>query len=50
MANDAASLQLPIMVRKPRMVWPGLDKEGLHHKSIAGDGKPRRVIRLGRSH
>lgn len=39
MANHAASLQLPIMVRKPRMVWPGLDKEGLHLKSIAGDGK-----------
>ena len=39
MADDAASLQLPIMVRKPKMVWPGLDKEGLHLKSIAGDGK-----------
>ncbi|KAK5085277.1 hypothetical protein LTS08_003262 [Lithohypha guttulata] len=38
MANDAASLQLPIMVRQPKMVWPGLDKEGLHLKSIAGDG------------
>ena len=39
MANNAASLQLPIMVRKPKRVWPGLDKEGLHLKSIAGDGK-----------
>lgn len=39
MANNAASLQLPIMVRKPKMVWPGLDKAGRHLKSIAGDGK-----------
>lgn len=38
MANDAANMQLPIMVRQPKMVWPGLDKEGLHLKSIAGDG------------
>lgn len=39
MANDAANVQLPIMLRKPKMVWPGLDKEGLHLKSIAGDGR-----------
>lgn len=39
MANNAAYLQLPIMVRKPKMVWPGLVKEGRHLKSIAGDGK-----------
>ncbi|KAK5955840.1 hypothetical protein OHC33_003481 [Knufia fluminis] len=41
MANHAASLQLPIMVRQPRMVWPGLNKEGLHHKSITGDVQKR---------
>lgn len=44
MANNAANLQLPIMLRKPKMVWPGLDKEGLHLKSIAGDGKQRLTV------
>ena len=45
MADHAAAEQfIPIVVRKPRMVWPGLDKEGLYHKSIAGDGKQDLVI------
>lgn len=44
MANHAATMQLPSMVRSPKMVWPGLDKEGLHLKSIAGDGEFYHVI------
>ncbi|OAP63045.1 hypothetical protein AYL99_02272 [Fonsecaea erecta] len=35
---DHASTQLPSMVRKPRAVWPGLDKMGMYQKQIAGDG------------
>ncbi len=39
MANHAVSEQLPIMVRKPKVVWPGLVKMGMYQKAIAGDGK-----------
>lgn len=39
MANYAAGTQLPIMVRKPKVVWPGLDKMNMYQKQIAGDGK-----------
>ncbi|KIY03794.1 uncharacterized protein Z520_00485 [Fonsecaea multimorphosa CBS 102226] len=35
---DHASTQLPSMVRKPKAVWPGLDKMGMYQKQIAGDG------------
>lgn len=38
MANHAVSSQLPIMVRKPKAVWPGLIKDGLYQYSVAGDG------------
>ena len=39
MANHAFHTDLPIMVRKPKAVWPGrLDKMGLYEKQIAGDG------------
>lgn len=45
MANDAVGMQLSIpMLRQPKMVWPGLDKEGLHLKSIAGDGEQQRPL------
>lgn len=48
--------QLPIMVRKPKMVWSGLVKMGLYQREIAGDGKSnillswlnRRVLTLHR--
>ncbi|KAK5060022.1 hypothetical protein LTR84_009906 [Exophiala bonariae] len=26
------------MVRKPKAVWPGLERRGMYHKQIAGDG------------
>lgn len=39
MADNAVHAQLPIMVRRPRSVWPGLDRMDLHRKQIAGDGK-----------
>ena len=38
MADHAFSPQLPIMVRKPKAVWPGLDRLGMFQKQIAGDG------------
>jgi hypothetical protein len=31
--------QLPIMVRRPRSIWPGLARIGMHQKQIAGDGE-----------
>lgn len=40
MANHAARSQLlPIMVRKPKAVWPGLVQLGMSQKQIAGDGE-----------
>ena len=39
MADHAIHTQLPIMVRKPKIVWPGLVKMGLYQREIAGDGK-----------
>lgn len=38
MANHAFEIQLPIMVRKPKAVWPGLERRGMYQKQIAGDG------------
>lgn len=38
MADHAVHTQLPIMVRKPKVVWPGLAKMGMYQKEIAGDG------------
>ncbi|KAK5185867.1 hypothetical protein LTR44_001916 [Exophiala sp. CCFEE 6388] len=38
MADHAFSTQLPSMVRKPKVVWPGLVKMGMYQKQIAGDG------------
>ncbi|KEF55337.1 uncharacterized protein A1O9_08087 [Exophiala aquamarina CBS 119918] len=38
MANHAFDLQLPSMVRKPKAVWPGLERRGMYQKQIAGDG------------
>jgi len=39
MANHAVPSQLPIMVRQPKVVWPGLVKMGMYQKQIAGDGE-----------
>ncbi|KIW64316.1 hypothetical protein PV04_09259 [Phialophora macrospora] len=38
MADHGSFTQLPSMVRKPKAVWPGLVKMGLHQRQIAGDG------------
>lgn len=38
MANNAVYTQLPIMVKRPQAVWPGLDQMDLHRNVIAGDG------------
>ncbi|OCT44984.1 hypothetical protein CLCR_05911 [Cladophialophora carrionii] len=37
MADHGSFTQLPSMVRKPKAVWPGLVKMGLHQRQIAGD-------------
>jgi hypothetical protein len=38
MADHAFDIQLPSMVRKPKAVWPGLERRGMYQKQIAGDG------------